>query len=158
MYKADIIQSLFITARNFSASISLSGFNFSYKSVGRSYLCLNSVSTYVSSHFAFLYNGCICSIWISTYFRRLTRFAKSLIHVSPHSDEKYGGVTKPYHLRVKQQGFVDQYGTFLSREEAWVIADREGQIRMYDPAGHGPTIPRVANQGDKQTLFSEDLY
>ncbi len=51
---------------------------------------------------------------------------------------------KPYHLRVKEQGFVDQYGIFLSRKEAWVIADREGQMR------HRASLPG--------TLFSENLY
>lgn len=65
---------------------------------------------------------------------------------------------KPYHMRVVEQGFVDQYGTFLSREEAWKIADREGQIFLYDPAGNGKLIPRAANQGDEGILFSENLY
>ncbi len=66
---------------------------------------------------------------------------------------------KPYHLRVVEQGFVDQFGTFLTREEAWVIADREGQIRLYDPADTTwATIPRAARQGDAGTLFSEELY
>ncbi len=65
---------------------------------------------------------------------------------------------KPYHLRERVQGFVDQYGTFLTREQAWVIADREGQIHLYDPAGKGALIPRAANVGDRETLFSENLY
>lgn len=52
---------------------------------------------------------------------------------------------KDYHLKVAEQGFVDQYGTFISREAAWVIAEREGQIRR----------PRNGPEG---TLFSEDLY
>lgn len=43
------------------------------------------------------------------------------------------------------QGFVDQYGEFLTREEAWVIAERQNQIRH-----------RVGGDGKK--LFSENLY
>lgn len=51
---------------------------------------------------------------------------------------------KPYHLRVLEQGFVDQYGVFLSREAAWKIAECEGQIRE-----------QVSVAG---TLYSENLY
>ncbi len=51
---------------------------------------------------------------------------------------------KPYHLRVVEQGFVDQWGTFLNRQDAWVIAEREGQIRE-----------QVSIPG---TLYSENLY
>lgn len=47
--------------------------------------------------------------------------------------------------RTAEQGFVDQYGTFLTREEAWVIAEANGQI-----------IRRVGGDGEK--LFSENLY
>jgi len=42
------------------------------------------------------------------------------------------------------QGFIDQFGDFLDREEAWKIADSMGQI-----------IDRVSNDG---TLYSENLY
>lgn len=52
--------------------------------------------------------------------------------------------TKPYHLRVVEQGFVDQYGTFYDRKAAWLIAEREGQIRQ-----------QVSIPG---TLYSECLY
>ena len=44
-----------------------------------------------------------------------------------------------------EQGFIDQFGTFLSREEAWVVAEKAGQI-----------IRRVG--GDDGRLFSENLY
>ncbi len=44
-----------------------------------------------------------------------------------------------------EQGFVDQRGNFLTREEAHVIATREGQI-----------VRRVG--GDRVKLFSENLY
>lgn len=44
-----------------------------------------------------------------------------------------------------EQGFVDQRGDWLTREEAWVIAEAAGQI-----------IRRVG--GDGVRLFSENLY
>lgn len=53
-------------------------------------------------------------------------------------------IKKPYHLRVKEQGFVDNFGQFLTREEAWTIAEKNGQILF-----------KVSLPG---TLFSENLY
>lgn len=49
-----------------------------------------------------------------------------------------------YHLQVKEQGFVDNKGEFLSREDAWKAADLAGQIRK-----------EVSSPG---TLYSENLY
>lgn len=47
--------------------------------------------------------------------------------------------------RDSEQGFVDQFGAFLTREEARVIAEREGQvIRRFGCPEH--------------MLFSEHLY
>ena len=43
-----------------------------------------------------------------------------------------------------EQGFVDQYGRFYTREEAWVIAEKNGQIKNH-----------VSTPG---TLYSECLY
>jgi hypothetical protein len=43
------------------------------------------------------------------------------------------------------QGFVDRFGNFLTREEAWVVAFNAGQI-----------IRRCG--GDNGKLFSENLY
>ena len=43
-----------------------------------------------------------------------------------------------------QQGFIDQFGDFINREEAWNIAEDQGQIRMVS--------------GTAGTLYSEDLY
>lgn len=45
-----------------------------------------------------------------------------------------------------KQGFVDQWGNFLNREVAWMIADRQGQIKHTGPGFSGPE------------LFSENLY
>lgn len=44
-----------------------------------------------------------------------------------------------------EQGFVDQRGEFLTREEAWTVAFCAGQI-----------LRRVG--GDGERLFSENLY
>lgn len=43
------------------------------------------------------------------------------------------------------QGFIDQFGVFMSREEAWIVAQSAGQIKH-----------RVGGDGTK--LFSENLY
>ena len=44
-----------------------------------------------------------------------------------------------------EQGFIDQFGVFLTREEAWIVAEAAGQIKY-----------RVG--GDNGKLFSENLY
>lgn len=44
-----------------------------------------------------------------------------------------------------QQGFITNMGNWVDRKEAWIIADRAGQI-----------IRRVG--GDTQKLYSENLY
>jgi hypothetical protein len=57
-----------------------------------------------------------------------------------------GGVREQW-LGV-EQGFVDNFGKWLTRQEAWEIAESQGQIRSL-------------TEGDVRvpgTLFSEDLY
>lgn len=49
------------------------------------------------------------------------------------------------HWRAAEQGFVDQRGNFLTREQAYLVAKAAGQI-----------IRRCG--GDEGTLFSENLY
>lgn len=44
-----------------------------------------------------------------------------------------------------EQGFIDQAGVFLTRREAWLVAEQAGQIKFWN--GH-----------NKGILFSEDLY
>lgn len=44
-----------------------------------------------------------------------------------------------------EQGFIDQHGVFMTREEAWTVAEAAGQI-----------IRRVG--GDGTRLYSENLY
>jgi hypothetical protein len=51
----------------------------------------------------------------------------------------------PEEWRGAEQGFIDQYGRFLTREEAYVIAEKAGQIK------YGP-------EHSRGTLYSEDLY
>lgn len=56
-----------------------------------------------------------------------------------------------------EQGFIDQWGNFLTRREAWKVADAAGQIRR--PTGWEKEFqPRPANIGDEAILFSENLY
>lgn len=55
-------------------------------------------------------------------------------------------------------GFLDQHGNFLTRAEAWKVADMAGQIRC--PTGferHHDNV-RPAGIGDEGLLFSENLY
>ena len=47
--------------------------------------------------------------------------------------------------RDADQGFIDQFGVYLTREEAWEIAIAENQV-----------LRRVG--GDNPSLFSENLY
>ena len=49
-----------------------------------------------------------------------------------------------YHLRVREQGFIDTHGFFLDRERAWWRAVVTEQIRE-----------QVSSPG---TLYSENLY
>lgn len=46
--------------------------------------------------------------------------------------------------RSAEQGFIDQFGTFLTREEAMVIATKWGQI--------------IRDDEGRQSLYSENLY
>lgn len=48
-------------------------------------------------------------------------------------------------LRFEDQGFIDQYGNFLTREQAKIIALRMGQVILN------------RDKGDKE-LYSEELY
>lgn len=48
--------------------------------------------------------------------------------------------------RDAEQGFIDNYGNFLTRSEAYEIAERNNQFNGREP-------PRI-----KGKLFSEDLY
>ena len=47
--------------------------------------------------------------------------------------------------RFAEQGFIDQFGNFLTREQAWAIAEKNGQIIRDVGTGKG-------------VLYSEHLY
>jgi hypothetical protein len=49
-----------------------------------------------------------------------------------------------YHTKVKEQGFIDTHGNFLSREDAWKRAELTNQI--------------LRDTGKYGMLFSENLY
>lgn len=55
-------------------------------------------------------------------------------------------------------GFIDQDQKFLTREEAWKVADAAGQIRR--PTGYEQNYDnqRKPGIGDEGLLFSENLY
>lgn len=54
-------------------------------------------------------------------------------------------------------GFVDQYRVFMTRQEAWKVADAAGQIRC-DTARDKDYVYRKAGIGDESILMSEMLY
>ena len=49
----------------------------------------------------------------------------------------------------EDQGFVDQHGVYMTREEAWQVANAAGQIVHPERCGMGLNGPR---------LYSEGLY
>lgn len=64
---------------------------------------------------------------------------RALIKVLDQAGEVYSAANV-------EQGFIDQFGNFLTRKEAFVIATNQGQIRE-----------KSGNPNSKE-LFSEDLY
>ncbi len=54
------------------------------------------------------------------------------------------------HRHDEDQGFVDQYGIYMSRAEAYQIANAAGQIRY-------PHLSRIGLNGELK-LYSEGLY
>lgn len=61
------------------------------------------------------------------------------------------------HSRVKVQGFVDQFGVFYSRNEAWKVAHKNKQIIR--PTGFETFAScQPDNLPEEWTLFSENLY
>lgn len=64
----------------------------------------------------------------------LRKYGASSVKTSEENDDRY-----------YDQGFIDQYGFFYDRKEAWIIAVENGQIRNEDGGPEG-------------TLYSEHLY
>jgi len=59
---------------------------------------------------------------------------------------------------VWECGFIDQHHKFLSRSEAWKVADAAGQIRRPKGFERHYDNQRKPNIGDEGLLFSENLY
>ena len=55
-------------------------------------------------------------------------------------------------------GFVDQHNEFLTRAEAWKVADAAGQIRRPTTWERDYESQRVPGIGAEGLLFSENLY
>jgi len=79
-------------------------------------------------------------------------FAKPLVVISArHWDENMHHIVSNLSEDLmetvvrEEQGFVNQYGQFLTREDAWIVAERQGQIRR--DLGSAPG-----------RLYSEHLY
>lgn len=55
-------------------------------------------------------------------------------------------------------GFVDQDNRFMTREDAWIVADFAGQIRR--PTGYETNFEQTRKScvNDRAPLFSENLY
>jgi hypothetical protein len=70
---------------------------------------------------------------------------------------RYGIDGKPSG-EIWECGFIDQRNEFLSREDAWKVADAAGQIRRPYGFEKDYTTPRKAGIGDDGMLFSENLY
>jgi hypothetical protein len=60
-----------------------------------------------------------------------------------------------YHRKVKEQGFVDQFGKFYNRKDAWNLAKTNKQIIR---ATGWETTPKIEELEDNKVLFSENLY
>ena len=53
------------------------------------------------------------------------------------------------HRHDEDQGFIDQHGAYMTREEAYQVALAAGQVRYPDACGQGLDGPK---------LYSEGLY
>jgi hypothetical protein len=86
----------------------------------------------------------VCAALLNTKTGEVICGARHFDTVMMQIIEAMGPVAKT-NWRTAQQGFIDQFGNFLSREEARVVAEREGQIiRRFSCPEH--------------MLFSEHLY
>lgn len=75
---------------------------------------------------------------------------KRIILGARHFDHLMRQAAKDTGLKwtASEQGFIDERGNFLTREEAWVVAEKAGQI-----------VRRVGGDSiNGGHLFSENLY
>lgn len=77
------------------------------------------------------------------------RLTSDVICGSRHYDETMGRLIFMHAMQQgwsdAEQGFIDQFGVFMTREEAWEVACAAGQIKYVLPNNYGQ-------------LFSENLY
>lgn len=57
----------------------------------------------------------------------------------------------PWPKDTEIQGFIDQFGVFMNREEAWDVALAAGHIRYIESWNYSPST-------GKHILYSENLY
>ena len=75
------------------------------------------------------------------------RIVLGLRHYDSFMHAQIADITPEWKGKV-EQGFVDQFGKFLTRKEAWVVASTQNQI-----------VRRVGGDTkDGGTLWSENLY
>lgn len=76
------------------------------------------------------------------------RYGDTIVPSARHHDALMNSLIKELGFNISpgrwEQGFIDQHRKFYTREEAWVIAERNGQI-----------IREVSSPG---VLYSENLY
>lgn len=82
------------------------------------------------------YNGCEVVLGARHFD---TRMCEAIV-----TCEAAGGA---FNHDTEEQGFIDQWGVFMDREEALAVATAAGQINTRRPKGNPVSI-----------LFSEDLY
>jgi hypothetical protein len=91
------------------------------------------------------YNGNLPQRRVVCAAIRLKSQPDYIICSARHFDPTMRHVT-PSGISGWQQGFIDQWGIFMSRQTAFIVAKEAGQIRNEKRAATG------------DTLFSEDLY
>jgi hypothetical protein len=66
----------------------------------------------------------------------------------------------PDEWKAHEQGFIDQKGVYLSREEAWVVAREADQIKYngYVDKRYGQQLVTKESLPETGCLFSENLY
>lgn len=68
---------------------------------------------------------------------------------------RHGDAFKFVRWKQGDDGFIDNEDNFLTRSEAYAIAHKMGQIRVYPPKGY---IKECKKKGITPDLFSENLY
>jgi len=78
------------------------------------------------------------------------RLLLGIRHYSPDMHKQIDARTDGHKFNRRldeDQGFVDQHGVFLSREEAYCVAETAGQIVRPKACGVGLSGPRLYSEG-----------